>query len=262
VSTADLRKEAKALSAVLLHGFMGSGSDWCPVAARLAQRHRCQCPDLPGHGKAPLPDALTWQGGCDQVESELDRSSTNVLIGYSMGGRIALQLAARRPEVYGGLVLVSASPGLSSAEERAQRAIWVQTWADAFRSEPIDDVLGRWYEQDVFGSLRQRPELLDVMLKKRRCNNPAKLARVLESLDVSRQPDLRQSLGRLTMDVLVIAGAEDAKYCGLMDELGGAMAPVRRVIVPDAGHAIHLEQPEVLSGFLEGFMAGLDAYPG
>lgn len=262
MSAAGLRDQPEARSVVLLHGFMGSGADWRPVAARLAQRHRCHCPDLPGHGKAPLPDALTWQGGCDLVESNLDGSAPKVLVGYSMGGRIALQLAVRHPEAYGGLVLISASPGLSSAEERAQRAIWVQTWTDAFRSEPIDDVLVRWYAQDVFGSLRQRPELLDTILKKRRCNNPATLARVLESLDVSLQPDLRQSLGVLTMDVLVIAGAEDAKYCGLMDELAVAMAPIRRVIVPDAGHAIHLEQPEALSGILEGFMAGLDPNQG
>lgn len=236
---------------------MGCAADWDPIVSRLEEDYRCVCVELPGHGHAGIAAELTWDRVSEQIESELDLQAEGspVLIGYSMGGRIALQLAVRRPDAYRGLVLIAASPGISSDAEREARAAWVAGWVAALESDPIEQVLQRWYAQDVFASLQKRADLLEVILERRRENRPEALVQVLAALDVSRQQDLGPELNELPLDVLAIAGAEDAKYCRLVEALAEDCPAVRHVIVPGAGHCVHLEQPEKLLEVLQGYLS-------
>src|SRR3954451_10969714 len=102
---------------LLLHGFTQTGASWAGVMRALAGRYRALAPDL---GAGP------WEGELDRLEALMGDGSVGagetrwVVAGYSMGGRLALALALRRPERVGRLVLVSASPGLADGEERAR----------------------------------------------------------------------------------------------------------------------------------------------
>jgi pimeloyl-ACP methyl ester carboxylesterase len=111
---------------LFLHGFMGRREDWKPVVAALAEEYYCICPDLPGHGKNCLPGS---GAGWEMAEAasglmlllnkyQIERCA---LVGYSMGGRLALYLAATYPKRFTRVVLESASPGLRTEEERAPR---------------------------------------------------------------------------------------------------------------------------------------------
>src|SRR4051812_3449094 len=110
-----------------LHGFMGSAADWRDVATAIGDRAFCIAPDLPGHGGSLhlTPEAYTMEGTARAVICTLDELEARrpVIVGYSMGGRLALYLALRYPERCAGLFLESASPGLESAGERAARRV-------------------------------------------------------------------------------------------------------------------------------------------
>src|SRR6185436_1553149 len=95
---------------LLLHGFTQTGASWDGVSRALAGRYRAVAPDL---GAGP------WEAELDRLEALAPAEF--VLAGYSMGGRLALALALRHPQRVRALVLVSASPGLADAEERAVR---------------------------------------------------------------------------------------------------------------------------------------------
>src|SRR5919206_4942182 len=108
-----------------LHGFMGSSADWQDVASAIGDRAFCIAPDLPGHGGSLglPPGAYTTEGTARAVIRTLDELEARrpVIVGYSMGGRLALYLALRYPERCAGLFLESSSPGLQGAGEREKR---------------------------------------------------------------------------------------------------------------------------------------------
>ncbi len=137
------------LPAVLfLHGFMGSGADWKSVIATLEGRFRCVAVDLPGHGASVglPPEAYAFENAARLVldmldELEIDKTT---FVGYSMGGRLALYLALRYPERCSGLFLESASPGLRSERERAERRAADEEKASRLESEDFDKFLHDW----------------------------------------------------------------------------------------------------------------------
>src|SRR5437660_8932491 len=101
---------------VLLHGFTNTGASWDPVIAALGERYRSIAPDIRGHGSASDARPVTLEAVIEDVASVADDEFE--LVGYSMGGRIALHVALALPERVTRLVLISASPGLASPRER------------------------------------------------------------------------------------------------------------------------------------------------
>src|SRR5690606_6250597 len=133
---------------LLLHGFLGRGADWDPVALRLARLFRPLVPDLPGHGRAVglAEVAYTMDGAADALAATLDALGLEraAVAGYSMGGRLALHFALRHPERTAALVTVSASPGLrTEAERAARRALDAERATEIAADLPA--FLDRWY---------------------------------------------------------------------------------------------------------------------
>lgn len=218
---------------------MGSGADWGPVADRLAGDADVLAPDLPGHGGAvDLPDAAyTMDGAADRLAALLDGPA--VVAGYSMGGRLALHLALRRPDRVVALVLVSASPGLATAEERATRRA-----LDAERAEEIendfDGFLDRWYRAPLWGDLPD--SVRQSLVARRRANRPDELARSLRGMGTGAQPSHWDRLTHLPCPAQALAGERDDKYVRIAHAMG-ARGPVAPVVVPGAGHALLAEAP-------------------
>jgi 2-succinyl-6-hydroxy-2,4-cyclohexadiene-1-carboxylate synthase len=173
-------------------------------------------------------------------------------VGYSQGGRLCLQLALDRPEVVHRLVLVSASPGIADAAERAARVEADERLAQEIERDGVDAFLERWLALPLFATLpRERSGIDD-----RKAHNTVEhLTHQLRVLGQGVQPSNWERLGELRMPVLLIAGELDTKYVGIAQRMAERIADARVEIVPGAGHACHLEQPEHVAQLLASFEA-------
>ena len=235
---------------VLLHGFTGSGANWAEHAARLrAAGLRVLCPDLPGHG-SNLPDAFndyTIESTAAQLASLLEREESGPvhLLGYSMGGRLALYFALHYPEKVRSLILESASPGLATAAERAARKISDDALADRIEREGIPAFVGFWESLPLWKSQNRLPAAARLWLHEQRLHNDASgLAESLRGMGTGVQPSLWERLGELAMPVILLAGAEDAKFAEIARQMAERIPQAQLAIIPDAGHTVHLEQSD------------------
>ncbi len=228
---------------VLLHGFMGCGADFLPIAAALQDDFFCLLPDLPGHGENTVRD---WDSPLSfpRLAEEFSRLltafgiSSCALGGYSLGGRIALYLAHRLPRRVDALILESASPGLEGEPERIGMAAFLE----------------RWYAMPLFASLRAHPEALKRITAERARNDPRWMGKVIVELSPAVQPPLWEVLPAISQPALLIAGAQDPKYAALMPRMAARMPRARLVTVAGAGHNVHLEQPQTYTRLLRDWL--------
>ena len=237
---------------VLLHGFMGRGSDWSAVleSDRFGLKRRVVAPDLPGHGVSLglEADEYTMDGAVARVLEAVDAPAD--VVGYSMGGRLALHLAVTRPEGVRRLVLVSASPGLALASDRAARRV-----LDAERAAALEDdlptFLEDWYQMPLFASLDD--DQRRALAASRSDNDPAELGRSLVGMGTGAQPSHWDALARISAPALAVAGTLDATYVRLAHEM--AQHDLEVAVVPGAGHSIHTEAPDALAALLTSFLS-------
>ncbi len=168
-------------------------------------------------------------------------------IGYSQGGRLALQLALDRPEVVRRLVLVSASPGIADAGARATRRDADERLALEIERDGVDAFLERWLAQPLFATLPPERAGLD---DRRADNTVESLTRQLRVLGQGVQPSNWERLGELRIPVLLVVGALDAKYVDIAHRMADLIPDARVEVIEGAGHACHLERPELLAHLL------------
>jgi 2-succinyl-6-hydroxy-2,4-cyclohexadiene-1-carboxylate synthase len=222
---------------VLVHGFTQTPGSWTPVAERLAAPTRA--PEV-GDG----PDFVSV------AHALADGRATYV--GYSQGGRLCLHLALDRPEVVLRLVLVSASPGISDADERATRRAADDRLAGEIERDGVDAFLERWLAQPLFATLPRERSGIDV---RRTANTVEGLTFQLRVLGQGVQPSNWERLGELAMPVLLIVGELDTKYVDIAHRMAARIADARVEVIPGAGHACHLEQPDHVAHLLASFTA-------
>ena len=244
ITAGDYRRSA----VLFLHGFIGSSADWRGVMEALEDRFYCVAPDLPGHGSSVgLPsEAYTIEGTVRRIldvlgELEITRS---VLIGYSMGGRLALYLALRHPTCCASLFLESASPGLESLEERRSRREADERRAKRLETEDFGRFLEDWYRQPLFAALARDEALLRRTIEARWRNNPAELAKSLRGMGTGSQPSLWGELPRLRVPALAVAGALDEKYARVAKRMEAASPVISSASITGAGHNVHAEALE------------------
>ena len=245
---------------LLLHGFTGSAETWRPFLRELAARRRVIAPDLIGHGRTAAPDdAARYR--MDECVADLlallDRLGVEefAVLGYSMGGRVALHLALAVPERVRALVLESASPGITDPEERAERARSDEALAELIEREGIAAFVERWESQPLFASQRSLPAEVWARLRAERLGQrPRGLANSLRGMGAGAMAPVWNRLGELGVPVLVLAGELDAKYVAIARAMGDRLPQARVAIVPGAGHAVHLEQPAQFLEFVTAFL--------
>lgn len=250
---------------LLLHGFTGSLRPLDATAAGLrAAGHATIAVDLLGHGRSDAPrapEAYTMERCTQDLAAVLDAAGVRdaAVLGYSMGGRIALGLACARPERVRAAVLVGASAGIADPVERAARRAADEALAAAIERDGVAAFVERWMAQPLFASqARLGPEALARARRERLANRAAGLAGSLRGVGTGAQPPLHEALARLATPFLFVAGAEDPKFCAIARELAGRAPRGRAVVVPGAGHAAHLESPAT---FLAEACAFLRALP-
>lgn len=243
---------------LFLHGFMGSSADWRGVAAAIGERSSCIALDLPGHGASLglMPEAYTMEGTARAVVRTIDELEAErpVIVGYSMGGRLALYLALRYPERCAGLFLESSSPGLDSADERAARRGADEEKAKRLDSGGLEDFLRGWYRQPLFASLARDEGLLRRTIEARRRNDPRELARSLRGVGTGSQPSLWGELESLAVPALAVAGELDERFAGINSRMASITPNVEPVLVPGVGHNVHDEAPSKYAALLGSFL--------
>jgi 2-succinyl-6-hydroxy-2,4-cyclohexadiene-1-carboxylate synthase len=242
---------------VLIHGFAGSSEDWAEVAARL---DRGGWPviaiDLPGHGGTEAPHLAQRFTLEDTIlDLRFILTALHVVlahwVGYSMGGRIALGEAIRHGGRMVSLTLESTSPGIENAEERAERRQSDLALARDIESRGVAWFADFWTSQPIFATQRALPAPVREAQRGRRLqNHAAGLTGSLRGVGQGVQPYLGYHLREVTCRTLVLSGELDPKYGGLGAQMAGALSHARHVVVPGAGHNIHLEQPEAFAGAL------------
>lgn len=243
---------------LFLHGFLGRGADWLPEVESFSPSCFCILVDLPGHGESvglDVPTAYTMSGAAELVLEVLDRLQVKEagVVGYSMGGRLALYLVLKYPEVFSRALLESASPGLADEGERTERAQRDATLAERIKENGLGPFLASWYAQPLFKSLAENPARLAERIRDRQRNDPAELALSLQYMGSGVQPSLWADLESCRQPVMAVAGGRDPKFRDLALKMAGLSNCIQPAIVPDAGHAIHLEQRERFVELLGGF---------
>jgi 2-succinyl-6-hydroxy-2,4-cyclohexadiene-1-carboxylate synthase len=187
---------------------------------------------------------------CDRAELATN-GEKSVLLGYSLGGRLALHACIHRPDLWQGVVVVGADPGLGSSEEKNQQFTRDRYWADRLKNEPLEYLLREWDEQPVFcGIENSAPRNLDEL-------DPIQLSQQFEVFSKGLQLNLVPSLSELkTPPVLFLAGEKDQKYQGIGEKLSKSSSVVKAQVVPDSGHRVPWENPESFSRILFGFAFG------
>lgn len=233
---------------VFLHGFLGRKENWLPITSALTSNYYCILVDLPGHGQHIIPpkEPLGFSAAVSSLRQTLDYHNLErpTLVGYSLGGRIALQFAHQCPERVQRLVLESASPGLPLPEDRLARVTQDDRLAAELHNASLQDFLPRWYAQPLFASLANRPALLAQLMRENSDNQPHQLARALTGFSPGRMQPLWDFLPNLEMPCLLLAGALDPKYAETLRQAALSLPRAQLHIAPNAGHNIHAEQPE------------------
>lgn len=238
---------------VLVHGFTQTGRSWAPLVPLFGDHFDVVTPDLPGHGSR----ADVHAGMDEAVRLLAEEGGRAAYVGYSMGGRVALNLAMARPDLVERLVLVSTSAGIEDDGDRAARRQADEELAAALEEQGIDAFLDEWLAQPLFADLT--PETAG--LEARRENTASGLAAALRLLGQGSMEPLWRRLLDIRMPALIVAGERDEAYCLQAVHLGGWMGEMATLaMVPGAGHACHLQQPrefvDLVVSFLEDDSAG------
>jgi len=231
-----------ARDVVLLHGFTHTGASWGPVVAALAERYRALAPDIRGHGAAAGRSPVTLDGVLEDLTAAAPERFT--LVGYSMGGRIALHAALApgiAPRVE-RLMLIGASPGIADPAERAERRAADDRLADEVEQMSIEEFARRWAQTPVLAG--QPPRVEAAVHADRLRNQLAGLAGALRGLGTGALPPLWDRLSEVRAPTTLIVGERDVKFRTIADEMVLALPAADVVVIPDVGHAVHLEAPE------------------
>ena len=201
--------------------------------------------------------ASTLSGRLEEIAAAMAPDAA--LVGYSMGGRLALHAALRRPRTLAALVLVGASAGIEDEAERTQRRSADERLADWIEGRSIEEVVEAWERLPVFAT--QSPELREALRPGRLSHEPPELASLLRTAGQGAMPSVWERLPEIECQALLVAGESDDAYVEAMYRMADLMPRATTRLVPGAGHAPQLEAPDAFARLLLEFLDGLGTAP-
>ena len=240
--------EEQVETIVMLHGFTGSTKTWERVASMLPQ-YRVIAIDCIGHGQTESPNDYTlykmeYQLAVLEEVFEALQLTSFTLVGYSMGGRIALSYAIKYPRRVKTLILESASPGLRTEQERNVRKEADDALANKIQLHGVTSFVDTWENIPLFASQKRLPQYIQQAIREERLQQHEQgLANSLRGMGTGIMPPMWDELHKLSMPVTLITGALDTKFVDIAREMTTFIQKVRHLIVNDVGHAIHVENP-------------------
>ncbi len=206
---------------VFIHGFLGVPEDWTEYVDYFKQL---------GYETKAL----------ELEECELGQIHKSVnpgahLVGYSMGGRVALLFSSLKPDFFSSLTLISTNPGLLSKEEREHRSEWEEEWLSKMERMPIDEFVHEWYSQSLFCSFRPPA--------RRYRQNKDSMIKTFRKFSIANLPSLWDHLLRIPCRVQMIFGRLDGKYMNIKRKIEEIDTEKRIALktISNRSHSLHLE---------------------
>jgi len=243
----------------LLHGFTQSGRSWRELISHMPEGWKWIVPDLRGHGQTVTrPGAPCSMEACAEdlvaLWEDLDLDRTH-LAGYSMGGRLALHVAARRPDRLFSLLTIGAHAGLDE-DARAGRREGDAALAQRIEKDGIKPFVDYWASLPLFAGVQRRGEGYLAQLRAERLqNHAAGLACSLRGMGAGVMEPLWDDLGHLGVPCTFVAGQLDHGYVASARRLAATVPNGRIEIVLRTGHAVHQERPEAFARVLANHLA-------
>jgi len=252
-------EEGKGQIVLLLHGFTGTKKTWTKLINKLKRNFRVIAIDLLGHGETESPEDpnryLMEQAAKDLddflTEKQIDRIH---LLGYSMGGRLALYFALYYQHRIQSLLLESCTAGLISEEERLSRMNQDDQLASMLLNKGMKTFVDYWENISLFSSQKQLSKSQQEKIREGRLSqSPVGLSNSLKGMGTGIQPSLWDRLNTLEIRSLLICGEYDEKFCSIMGKMNEKMknSEIRKIL--RAGHAIHVEQSEIFATIVSEF---------
>lgn len=244
----------------LLHGFTGSPASFDRVRERLPEGTVIRCPWLLGHGhgwRSRLPDEVESESEMTRLANEFaaEGECTVDLLGYSLGGRVALQLAVKQPVWLRSLTLIGAHPGLQGAPAREERRKADRRWADLLRREGLAAFVTQWQGQPIFSHSTATSAMKEAERAVRMSHEAEGLAMCMDCLGLGSMASTWDALPSLEVPVRWVAGEGDRKFRDLAQAAAKCGARVRATTVTGAGHNVVLDNPvavaEIISQQME-----------
>ena len=246
---------------LLLHGFTGSFQTWSPFINNWSDSFKLILVDIIGHGKTDHPesaDRYTMENVVLDLKEILHTLNINKvhLLGYSMGGRVALSFSILYPEYVLSLILESSSPGLELEEERLARINNDTQLAERIVRGGIQRFVDYWEKIPLFSSQEQRlsDARKQAIRQGRLENSTLGLANSLRGMGTGVQPSWWEQLNNFQKPVLLLAGEDDQKFCMIGQKMHELLPNSKILIINDAGHAIHVEQPGIFGKIVKDYL--------
>ena len=246
---------------VLLHGFTGDTTTWEYFCDGWSQHSRLVIVDLIGHGKTESPEQperYQMEAAVFDLSSllQLLKIDKADILGYSMGGRLALSFAVAYPELVRTLILESASPGIPTEAERMNRQEKDRNLASFLIDKGINEFVDYWEKIPLFQSHQNLAPLVKTRMKRQRlANSITGLANSLIGMGTGSQPSRWEELENIQCEVLLITGEWDKKFCGIAEEMQKRLNYSTWTMVKDCGHTIHVEQAGKFATIVSRFLS-------
>ncbi len=249
------------LPILLLHGFTGNANDLFFLSEFLCNDFPVIAPDLPGHGKSfPIenPDDYKIETIARRLNMLLEILGFNkaIIIGYSMGGRIAYTFAARYPEKVTALLIESSTPGIKNEDEREARRNSDKKLAEMILSKGVRAFTDYWLSLPLFGTLQNIDlRLLEKLRIEKNKNHPIGLANSLLFTGTGNMQPVWDKLKNFNFSSLLINGTADKKYSEINKKASKLLPDCKLSEIPDAGHNTHFEKPDEFIAVVKSFIA-------
>jgi 2-succinyl-6-hydroxy-2,4-cyclohexadiene-1-carboxylate synthase len=234
-----------------IHGNFQTAKVWHPLEERMKARFsdlEMITEDLCAKQFQSFDD---WtEDFCGRVEAQAN-GEKSFLLGYSLGGRLALHACLSRPDLWDAAIVVGADPGLGSEEEKKLQLHRDRNWAERLKREPLEKLVDEWDAQSVFcGFENQAPRNLSEM-------DPDRLCQQFEVFSKGNQQNLVPKLAELKRPpVLFVSGEKDKKYQVIGERLAKSSSVINVQVIVDAGHRVPWENPESFVQVLIDFAFG------
>lgn len=258
--------EGDGTPVTLLHGFTQSGQSWREVLAKMPAGYRWIVPDLRGHGATRTPpDAPCTMEACtsdlEMLWDHLGVDRTH-LVGYSMGGRLALHVATRVPERILSLLTIGAHAGLDDDAREGRRPA-DDALAVRIETAGLEAFVNYWSGLPLFAGIERRgPSFVAQVRSERLKNHIEGLACSLRGMGAGVMEPVWADLAKVSVPCTFVAGQLDHGYVASARRLA-ATAPNGRIeIVPRAGHSVQQERPDAFAQILLAHLAAASAVRG
>ncbi|WP_071460474.1 2-succinyl-6-hydroxy-2,4-cyclohexadiene-1-carboxylate synthase [Bacillus massilinigeriensis] len=246
---------------VALHGFTGTGKTWEPFCKYWEAHSRIIMPDLIGHGKtdaSPEVEKYSIIQAAQAIAEMLDAKGVEQadVLGYSLGGRIAVAFGVLYPQRVRKLVLESTSPGLKLEKDQKMRKEQDGKLAEMLVTEGLEAFVDYWENIPLFQSQKKLPQAIRNNIRNERLSHsPLGLSNSLLGMGTGSQPSWWNEIKNFSFETLILSGSLDLKFCAISTEMTRKIPSCRHVTISPAGHAIHVEQAEKFGTIVSRFLS-------